>query len=91
LVFSGSFLSLSLVLRVARGSSRNIGSALGVMMASFCELDVRKAADPVGARERSKSERPSDFLTVRDAASRAPFLEMLGSNRTWMLSKPNEN
>lgn len=85
LVFSGSFLSLSLVLRVVLGSSRNNGRAFGVMMLSLCELEVRYAADPVGARERSKSDRPFDFLTVRDAACKAPFLEMLGSYRTCML------
>lgn len=79
LVFSGSFLSLSLVLRVARGSSLKSGRALGVMMLSLCELEVMNAADPVGARARSKSERPSDFRTVRDAACNAPFLEIMGS------------
>ena len=58
LVFSGSLRSLSLVLRVARGSSRKSGSALGFKIVLFAEL--RYAAEPVGARDLSRSERPSD-------------------------------
>lgn len=56
--FSGSFLSNSLVFRVAFGSSLKSGSEFGARIALFAE--PRKAADPVGARDRRRSESPSD-------------------------------
>ena len=79
-VNSGSCRSLSLVLRVARGSSRKSGSALGTMMVLFA--DPRKAADPVGARDRRRSERPSDWRMVRDVGMSAPLVERVGSYKT---------
>lgn len=69
---------------MARGSSRKSGSELGLIMLLFEE--ARYAAEPVGARDRSKSERPSDCRTARDVGRSAPFVEIAGSYKTWMLN-----
>ena len=53
------------------------------MMVLFAEL--RYAADPVGALNNRRSERPSDLRTVRDAGRSAPLLDRMGSYRTWIL------
>ena len=79
-VFSGSFLTSSFTLRVARASSRKSGSALGVWMLAFDP--ARNAADPVGARVRRRSDRPSEGRTEREEGMSAPLLDKVWSNST---------
>ena len=55
------------------------------MMLLFAE--VRYAAEPVGARDRRRSDRPSDWRTVREVGRSAPLVERIGSYRTSMLNK----
>ncbi len=50
------------------------------MMLLFAE--VRYAAEPVGARDRRRSDRPSDWRTVREVGRSAPLVERIGSYRT---------
>ena len=45
------------------------------------ELDVRNAADPVGARVRRRSERPSEGRTERAVGMSAPLLDTVWSYR----------
>ena len=47
--------------------------------------ELRKAAEPVGARERRRSERPSDCRMAREVGRRAPLFERRGSYRTRIL------
>jgi hypothetical protein len=44
--------------------------------------EVRYAAEPVGARDRRRSERPSDWRTVLEVGISAPLVERMGSYRT---------